>query len=115
MKACYGTTALTSHMILFWEGRCISTYYYHLDAFDKIIHNNRSTLLSFSVKIEMNVPLSHVYVGEMIEKLLQCMVLEEVTFQEVPTQSVMETLRPRGVLFRKYLRCSDSFETSKNC
>lgn len=68
-----------------------------LGALDKFIDNNKSTFRSFSITNETSRSLHPSVVSEIIPKLLECTVLEEVTFEGVPAQSALETLRNCGL------------------
>lgn len=72
-----------------------------LSSFDKFIDKNKSTLRSFSVINSADDLITQADVDKMVEKLLECPLLEDVSFaEEGATEKLLKTLRKRGIHFR---------------
>jgi len=73
--------------------------------FHKFIDKNKSTLKSFSiVNYSARETLPPLAISELISKLLECAVLEEVAFKEQPSQSTLKSLQRHGIHFQKYIK-----------
>lgn len=74
-------------------------YHYPSDAFDKFIDRNKSTLRSVTISCDDDFLISQSDVGKMTGKFLQCPLLDDISFKELPGEDELKALRRRGVLF----------------
>jgi len=70
----------------------------------KFIYKNKSTLRRFSVCNEGGYLNTQSDASKLVENLVECPLLEEISLNEVPEDSALQTLQKRGIYFSPFAR-----------